>query len=214
MVNFANILKMVTFSNRMSLFLVTAKQLTFCCFLLEQGSKIWPHWFHAKRRHNVSSQIGRLPTPPRTIKCRLSGGQMTLDARTSRRSVFFLYENLTSMFFPGFLLQYQFCRDGSSSPGRRQNIVKPCLPETFAKLADLFMSSSNASLLKPRLSSSMIWTITCSLSSSRLFCRWWHAPSPPPSHLWLFPALGFVHSFSTLASSTLLPALIWKLALT
>ena len=87
MVNFANILKMVTFSNRMSLFLVTAKQLTFCCFLLEQGSKIWPHWFHAKRRHNVSSQIARLPTPPRTIKCRLSGGQMTLDARTSRRSV-------------------------------------------------------------------------------------------------------------------------------
>ena len=64
-------------------------------------------------------------------------------------SCFFLYENLTSMFFPGFLLQYQFCRDGSSSPGRRQNIVKPCLPETFAKLADLFMSSSNASLLKP-----------------------------------------------------------------
>ena len=40
MVNFANIPKMVTFSNRMSLFLVTAKQLTFCCFLLEQGSKI------------------------------------------------------------------------------------------------------------------------------------------------------------------------------
>ena len=59
------------------------------------------------------------------------------------------------------------------------------------------------------LSSSMIWTITCSLSSSQLFCRWWRAPSPPPSHLWLFPALGFVHSFSTLVSSTLLPALIW-----
>ena len=36
----------------------------FCCHLLERGSKIWPHRFHAKRRHNVSSQIARLPTPP------------------------------------------------------------------------------------------------------------------------------------------------------
>ena len=133
-----------------SLFLVIAKQFVFCCHLLEQGSKIWPHRFHAKRRHNVSSQIARLPTPPQTIKCRLSGGQMTLDARTSRRSVvFFVWKSNSHVFFPGFLLQYWFCRDGSSSPGRRQNIVKPCLPKTFAKLADLFMSSSNASLLKP-----------------------------------------------------------------
>ena len=148
MVNFANIPKMVTFSNRMRLFLVTAKQFTFCCFLLERGSRSDRIGFmQSEDTMSLPRSLVNQPHPDHKMPPQWWANDFGCKDKP-QISCFFLYENLTSMFFPGFLLQYQFCRDGSSSPGRRQNIVKPCLPETFAKLADLFMSSSNASLLK------------------------------------------------------------------